>query len=106
MQCTGSWLDIVCEPKLDVPLVLTQVLTVQRHWHSEQGPQYAGRAVHMLQGMSARVTQLLGMPVFTHFPQKKPCKFLPTTCFLLGCDLPLSSDCPELAPAAQDLLAG
>ncbi|DBA81006.1 TPA: hypothetical protein ACH3X2_007212 [Trebouxia sp. C0005] len=40
--------------------LLHQVLTIQRHWQSESGPQRADRAVFMLQAMTTKTAQLPG----------------------------------------------
>ncbi|DBB05516.1 TPA: hypothetical protein ACH3X1_012469 [Trebouxia sp. C0004] len=40
--------------------LLHQVLTIQRHWQSELGPQRADRAVFMLQAMTSKIAQLPG----------------------------------------------
>ena len=42
------------------PPLLLQVLTIQRHWQSELGPQRADRAVFMLQAMTTKTAQLPG----------------------------------------------
>ena len=40
--------------------MLLQVLTIQRHWQSELGPQRADKAVFMLQAMTTKTAQLPG----------------------------------------------
>ncbi len=43
-----------------MPALLLQVLTIQRHWQSESGPQRADRAVFVLQAMTTKTAQLPG----------------------------------------------
>jgi len=55
IKCTIASLKKQCDSAL-----LLQVLTIQRYWQSELGPQRADRAVFMLQAMTTKTAQLPG----------------------------------------------